>query len=90
MFSLIHSKICVFEKVGVTFLSPVRLPVSPPRRKISDPIVSTIYAVFCLASAFACARLSPRIVPIALARATIAGDDMDPRHCCANRVRRID
>src|SRR5471032_2926849 len=50
---------------GPRILSPVRLPVPPPRHVDDESIVSTSYAVSILASAFASLRLSPRIVPIA-------------------------
>jgi hypothetical protein len=45
---------------GPRILSPVRLPVPPPRHEIRVLIVSMIYANCGLASAFACGRLSPR------------------------------
>jgi hypothetical protein len=45
------------------FLSPVRLPVPPPRHRVSATIVSTIYADCGLASALAFLRLSARFVP---------------------------
>ena len=48
---------------GLRILSPVRLPVSPPRREVSGLIVSMIYAVFGLACPLAFAPLSPQIVP---------------------------
>ena len=46
---------------GPRILSPVRLPVSPPRHEIRVLIVSMIYADCGLASAFASARLSSRL-----------------------------
>ena len=44
-------------------LSPVRLPVSPPRRKVSGVIVATTYVDCFDVSAFERPRLPPRFVP---------------------------
>ena len=56
---------------GPRILSPVRLPVPPPRRRESVPIVSTICADGGFASAFAVRRLSPRFVPVASLNANL-------------------